>query len=258
MARRADAHAARARVGCPVFVLNDARTATLGELTFGHGRDAKTLLYFGLGTGVGGGVVIDGKLRLGPLGAAGELGHRRSSPMARSAAAAIAAASKNPVSASAISARRALLRSGQAPTLHELTRGDPAASPRRRWPPRGARRAVRTAFARAGEWLGIGAANLISALHPEMVVIAAAWRSRAICCSSVRATVRARVGSFPPTRCASRSRSSATRGLLGGIASPCAAAFYFPEPTNPSPPTPVKYTLLRLAKMIDHSLLHRR
>ena len=63
-------------IGCPVYLLNDVRTATLGELTFGHGKNASTMVFFALGTGIGGGVAIDGKLRLGGLGAAGELGHQ--------------------------------------------------------------------------------------------------------------------------------------------------------------------------------------
>jgi glucokinase len=63
--------------GRPVRLLNDARCAALGEMTFGHGRGRTdlTFAYFTLGTGVGGAVAIDGRLRLGPLGAAGELGH---------------------------------------------------------------------------------------------------------------------------------------------------------------------------------------
>nr|MBC8288998.1 ROK family protein [Planctomycetota bacterium] len=63
-------------VGCPVEVINDARAATLGELRYGHGREASSLALFTLGTGIGGGIAIDGKLRLGPIGAAGALGHR--------------------------------------------------------------------------------------------------------------------------------------------------------------------------------------
>jgi glucokinase len=50
--------------------------ATLGELNFGHGRTAPTLVCFTLGTGIGGGVAVDGTLRRGPLGAAGEIGHQ--------------------------------------------------------------------------------------------------------------------------------------------------------------------------------------
>ena len=65
------------RLGCPVRLLNDARLATLGELRFGHGRGKQnlTMAYFGLGTGVGGGVVVDGRLRMGASG-----GGRRTGP----------------------------------------------------------------------------------------------------------------------------------------------------------------------------------
>jgi glucokinase len=69
------------RLGVPVHLLNDVRMATLGELAYGHGRrcreagtEAPTLVLLALGTGVGGGVVVDGKLRLGAAGAAGEIG----------------------------------------------------------------------------------------------------------------------------------------------------------------------------------------
>ena len=63
-------------IGYPVYLLNDARIATLGEMSYGLGRNGGTMVFLSLGTGIGGGVVIDGKLRLGPLGAAGELGHQ--------------------------------------------------------------------------------------------------------------------------------------------------------------------------------------
>ena len=61
----------------PVHVLNDVRMATLGELDYGLGslRQNPTFVLLALGTGIGGGVVVDGKLRLGPTGSAGELGH---------------------------------------------------------------------------------------------------------------------------------------------------------------------------------------
>lgn len=65
------------RLGCAVHLLNDVRIATLGELVFGwgRGRSRPTMAVFAIGTGIGGGVVVDSVLRLGPLGAAGELGH---------------------------------------------------------------------------------------------------------------------------------------------------------------------------------------
>ena len=50
--------------------------ATLGEFTFGRGQSANSLIFFTIGTGIGGGVIIDRKLRLGAFSAAGELGHQ--------------------------------------------------------------------------------------------------------------------------------------------------------------------------------------
>jgi glucokinase len=58
----------------PVSLLNDARSMTLGEWKFGAGRGVDIACYT-LGTGIGGGLVINGRLHLGPSGSAGELGH---------------------------------------------------------------------------------------------------------------------------------------------------------------------------------------
>ena len=66
----------RQSLGCDVYLWNDARMAALGELDYGHGRFTRDFVLFTLGTGIGGGVVLDGKLRTGPLGAAGEIGHQ--------------------------------------------------------------------------------------------------------------------------------------------------------------------------------------
>jgi glucokinase len=63
-------------VGLPVHLLNDARAATFGEWRFGAGRGVETMALFTLGTGVGGGLVVKGKLHLSLGGAAGELGHQ--------------------------------------------------------------------------------------------------------------------------------------------------------------------------------------
>ncbi|MBK7580671.1 MAG: ROK family protein [Myxococcales bacterium] len=63
------------RVGLPVSVENDATTAALGELLFGHGRTHRSFVCATLGTGIGGGLVVDGKLRRGAQGFAAEIGH---------------------------------------------------------------------------------------------------------------------------------------------------------------------------------------
>src|SRR6185312_3483847 len=59
----------------PVFVNNDAKCFALGELHYGAGRGYKNLVGLIIGTGMGAGVIIGGKLFSGTNGAAGELGH---------------------------------------------------------------------------------------------------------------------------------------------------------------------------------------
>ena len=63
-------------VGLPTHILNDARSMTFGEWKLGAGRGVDTVACFTLGTGIGGGLVINGKLHLGISGSAGELGHQ--------------------------------------------------------------------------------------------------------------------------------------------------------------------------------------
>lgn len=63
------------RLGCPVRVENDATAAALGEQRHGAGRRHASFLLLTLGTGVGGGLVLDGRLRRGARGFAGEVGH---------------------------------------------------------------------------------------------------------------------------------------------------------------------------------------
>jgi glucokinase len=68
------AEALAERLGPPVRIGNDVRVATKAELQLGAGRGASSMLCVFWGTGVGGGVVLDGKLWLG-RGGAGEIGH---------------------------------------------------------------------------------------------------------------------------------------------------------------------------------------
>ncbi len=64
-----------ALTGIPCRVLNDANAAALGEQRQGGGQGYENVLFVALGTGVGAGVVLDGKVRAGAHGAAGEIGH---------------------------------------------------------------------------------------------------------------------------------------------------------------------------------------
>jgi glucokinase len=63
-----------AKTGCPTVIANDANCAGLGEAWLGAGRWYRNLILLTLGTGVGGGIILDGKLFVGHHGTAGELG----------------------------------------------------------------------------------------------------------------------------------------------------------------------------------------
>ena len=164
------------KLGCDVYLLNDVRTATLGELTFGHGRGRSglTMIFLALGTGVGGGVVVDGKLRLGASGSAGELGHQTILPDGAPCGCGNRGCLETLASGPAIAGEGVrLLRSGLAPKLHDIVGGDPG-----KVDPKTMQRAieagderVREAVVRAAEYLGIGVANMVVALEPEIIVI---------------------------------------------------------------------------------------
>jgi predicted NBD/HSP70 family sugar kinase len=63
------------RLGVPVQVDNDANLGALGELVWGGGRGVKDLAYIKVASGVGAGLVVDGRIYRGPGGTAGEIGH---------------------------------------------------------------------------------------------------------------------------------------------------------------------------------------
>jgi glucokinase len=65
----------RRAVGIPTLVDNDANVAAWGEFRFGAGRGSRDMLLVTVGTGIGGGIVSDGKLFRGAYGFAGEIGH---------------------------------------------------------------------------------------------------------------------------------------------------------------------------------------
>jgi len=69
-----------AALGLPSFMLNDVAVQTLGEHTFGAGRGYNNMVMITLGTGIGGGAIIDGDLRIGPTEGFAEVGHMTIEP----------------------------------------------------------------------------------------------------------------------------------------------------------------------------------
>ncbi len=211
------------KVACPVYILNDARAATLGELAFGHGQNARTMVFFGLGTGVGGGVIVDGQLRLGPMGAAGELGHQTVWADGPLCGCGNRGCLETLVSGPALSAEGVrLVLSGNAPKLYEISGGDLRnVSPITMSAAAQAGEAtVLAAIERAAEWLGIGAANLATALHPDLIVIGGGVSAMGdLLLKPLRQTLQRRVRMFPAdTIRVERSVLGDRAGLLGGIA----------------------------------------
>ena len=160
-------------VGCPVRLLNDVRMATLGELVYGRGKNVESMVFIAIGTGIGGGVVIDGKLRLGPVGAAGELGHQTIDPNGPPCGCGNRGCLETLASGTALAAAGIrLMLMGLAPVLHTSVDGDTnrvtaelmAQAAKQDGP-------VMDAIMQAADYLAIGVANVMVTLHPDLVVL---------------------------------------------------------------------------------------
>ncbi len=211
------------QVGCPVYLLNDVRMATLGELTFGHGRTAGTMAFFALGTGIGGGVAIDGKLHLGPLGAAGELGHQIILPDGPRCGCGNRGCLETLASGPAITAEGVrLMQTGLAPMLYELCHGNASEVTTRQLAEAACAGdvTVREAIVRAAEYLGIGIVNVVVTLHPDLVVLGGGVALIGdLLFDTVRRTIRERVHMFPTENVDVKpSQLGENAGTLGGIA----------------------------------------
>lgn len=210
-------------VQCPVRLLNDVRTATLGELNYGVGKSAATMVFIAIGTGIGGGIVIDGKLRLGPLGAAGELGHQTIDRTGPLCGCGNHGCLETLASGTALAAEGIrLMLMGLAPNLHDAVDGDPAQVDVEVMG-RVAEKddAVRDAILNAASDLAIGVANVVTTIHPDLVVIGGGVAKLGpLLLDRIRKDVEDRVGRlFPvddiriePSQLGSRT------GVLGAVA----------------------------------------
>jgi len=160
----------RSALGRPVILENDANAAAVGEMWQGAARGHHTMVCVTLGTGVGGGIILDGKLWHGANDSAGEIGHTCVEPFG-GVACGCGSRGCLEVYASATAIVR-MAREGRprhpSSSLNvsdDLTAasvfvagkaGDPLAV---------------EVFHRMGDYLGIGLANLINILNPEMIVI---------------------------------------------------------------------------------------
>ena len=187
-----------AALGAPCAVINDVRAATVGELRAGAGRGVRHFVLIAVGTGIGGGIVVDGALHLGAGGHAGEVGHQsieahgprcgcgnRGCGEALASGPALVAAAARAVLQGWPTQLRAACRgriSGLTPQLvaRVAAAGDPVAG---------------RLLAEMAERLGTLAANLVVVLNPQRVVIGGGLaRAGAPLLAGVAATLEARAG----------------------------------------------------------------
>jgi glucokinase len=164
----------RHALGVPVHICNDANLAAVGERAFGAGRGIDNLVYMTVSTGIGGGVIIAGKLFVGSSGTAAEIGHMTvdlHGPRCKCG---------NIGCLEAIAAGPAIARSGR-----EAARGAPES--RLLALAGGAAEHVTTSlvvqaaregdvvaqgvFERAAEAIGVGCVNLINLFNPRRIIV---------------------------------------------------------------------------------------
>jgi glucokinase len=147
------------RIGVPVVLNNDANCAAHAELVAGALRGVSSALLITVGTGIGGAVVLDGRVVRGANGMAGEFGHVRVVPNGLVCECGLRGCWEQYCSGRALERvmRVALGSHLDGPEVAALARdGHPVA---------------RQAFATVGTWLGVGIAGLVSAVDPETVVV---------------------------------------------------------------------------------------
>ena len=209
--------------GRPVFLMNDARIAALGEFTYGSRRAEEDLLFVTVGTGIGGGLVLDGKLRLGAFGAAGEIGHHTILPDGPPCSCGANGCLETLVSGPALArGGSALMVQGLAPRLNELTQGDPArvTATLMASAALSGDKAVAAAIDSEGKYLGVGIANAVTITAVRHVVIGGGLSSlgEMLLEPARRETLR-RVRMFPAESVTIRiSELGEKCGALGGVA----------------------------------------
>jgi glucokinase len=161
----------QAQIGAPTYLENDANAAAIGEYLYGAGQGTRDMIYVTVSTGIGGGLILGGRIYHGLSGGAGEIGHMTVLPYGPHCACG------NRGCLEALASGTAIAREGQELIARGLSteicghdggeigakdvvdamyRGDPCA-----------KQIVMQAMA----YLGIGMANLVNLFNPERIVI---------------------------------------------------------------------------------------
>lgn len=156
----------------PVHLGNDANCAALGEYHAGAGRGSRSLIVVTLGTGVGGGIVLEGKMLTGSNGAAAEVGHMVIVPEGEQCNCGRRGCWERYASATALKQQtRAAMRAHPESIMWQLTGGD--ADRAEGYTPFDAARQGDAAAQRVCrdyiEYVALGAANLVNIFQPEVI-----------------------------------------------------------------------------------------
>lgn len=201
-------------LGRPVSLVNDARAFTLAEARLGAGRGCRTMVGVTLGTGVGGGVVLDGRLHLGAWGIAGEIGHQTVLPDGP------LCGCGNRGCAEALTQAAALCRLAGQATAEDVYAAARAGDAR-----------ARSAVATVSGYLGIAIGNVVAVLGPERVVVGGGIATAGeLVFAPLRAAVRARAHLMPAEEVAV---VPAALGTAAGAIGAALAALDGLEPSAP-------------------------
>lgn len=160
----------------PVLLTNDADAAAWAEWRFGAGQGEERLVCITLGTGIGGAMVMDGRVERGRFGVAGEFGHQVIVPGGHRCECGNRGCWEQYASGNALGREARELARANSPVAQELLRavgGDPEAITGITVTElaRAGDAASRELLEDVGEWLGLGLANLAAALDPGAFVI---------------------------------------------------------------------------------------
>jgi glucokinase len=162
--------ALEAELGWKAIIENDANAAALGEMWMGAGRGCGTIICVTLGTGVGGGIVLDRKLWRGVDGAAGEIGHIGVEPSGVPCPCGSIGCLEVYSSATAISRMANELKAtDMSSSLHQYS--DVTSEQVYEEGLKGDAVALKV-FERMGFYLGVGLASLVNVINPERLVLA--------------------------------------------------------------------------------------
>jgi len=163
----------RDRYGIDTYLINDVKAAVLGEYRFGAGKGIDNLICITLGTGIGGGIITNGKLYFGEVGGAGEVGHMTIDANGPRCVCGNTGCWELFVSGTAM--EREVVRhlsSGEASSLAEINRknGIVTSVDITRAARNGDVLAIRV-IAGSARYLGIGLVNLVNIFNPGMIII---------------------------------------------------------------------------------------